>query len=415
MMHRTLLAFVLFLGACSGSDTRDATPEENIDPENPRWRFNVIDHNTGDETFNDAWANERGEVFIVGWFGTILTNRGGTWTEMSTPTTENLTAIEGLNNGRRLGLEENADGEMFAVGWNGTVLYYHPDPNFDGDPSDGEWRKLAGIGGDVQSLFNPVTRIDPACPDFDGDGIADDGNGDGWSGNFGGTNAICGLEGTVAGTCDDNCRTTPNGTLRPLRDTNAPPGSLDEGCLGPGDMADPAESQLDADNDGIGLVCDDDDDRADALGLFTATLFDLHVERNDDALTVVAVGEDGAVLSYLGQSNSAVSRGTIPASELENPNNWTAQVGIAFRFSTDDDCGSDPTLGGCGGRLYPSCPAQCNPRKTTCDCLPEDGQCCDAGASTGVGCAAGVDGCGPVANACGGNGICTTLCPDCFR
>ncbi len=406
-------AMALVAAACSEGSPSSVAPEETIDPDNPRWRFEVVNHGTGDTTFNDAWANARGEVFIVGWYGTVITNRGGDWTEMPTPTTENLTAIVGLNNGRRFGLEDESDGEMFAVGWNGTVLYYHPDPNYDGDPTDGEWRKIAGLGTEeIPPLFSPVTRIDPACPDFDGDGIPDDGNGDGWSGNYGGVTSVCGLPGAPAN-CDDNCRTTPNGTLRPLRDTNNV--GADEGCLGPGDAADPSESQLDVDGDGIGLVCDDDDERLDPAELFTATLFDLHVEVTDDNLTVVAVGEDGAVLSFLGQSNSAVARGGLMMSQLEDLNAWTAQQGIPFRFSTDDDCGSDPTLGGCGGRLYPSCPAQCNPRKTTCDCLPEDGQCCDAAASTGTGCVGGVDICGPVANACGMNGICTTLCPDCFR
>ncbi|MEM6730045.1 MAG: hypothetical protein AAF658_00730 [Myxococcota bacterium] len=427
-MVKRLTFFCVALGflSCSENTPQAVTPQSDIDPENPRWRFEVINHGTGDTTFNDVWTNSRGDAFIAGWFGTIITNRSGTWEVMPTPTTENLTAIMGVNNGNRFRLPDLADGEMFAVGWNGTVLYYHPDPNGDEDPADGEWRLVAGMGESSDPMmppfFAPVTRIDPACPDFDGDGIADDGNGDGWSGNFGGATLVCGLPGAPgAGACDDNCRSTPNGTLRPLRDTNAV--GIDGGCLGPGDMPVPGESQLDRDNDGIGLVCDDDDESPAAQDLFLSTLFDLHVEVDDDALTVVAVGEAGSILSFLGDSNSAAVRGTADPTQtfgLEDPRAWTAQTGLAFRFSTDDDCdgdGIDQRLadGGCGGRLYPSCPAQCNPRKSTCDCLPADGQCCDATASTGVGCTAGVDTCAPAINACADTGLCTTLCPDCFR
>lgn len=416
------LCTVLALG-CSESDPETVDPEVNIDPDNPEWRFEIIQHRTGDITFEDVWTNSRGDAFVVGWFGTIITNRNGTWEEMPTPTTENLTAIAGLNNGRRFRLEDRADGEMFAVGWNGTVLYYHPDPNGDEDPADGEWRRIAGPGPESEtvSFFSPLLRIDPACPDFDGDGVPDDGNGDGWWGPFQGEPSICGTPGAPAN-CDDNCRTTPNGTLRPLRDTNegidldADPENI--GCLGPGDNPDPTESQLDVDMDGIGAACEDDDAIPEPAGVFSSTLFDVHAEFDEDRLLLVVVGENGSVLSYRGDSTSAAVRGTEDGAQLfglEDPRGWIAQESVPFRFSTDDDCGDDPTLGGCGGRFFPSCPAQCNPIKTTCECLPEDGQCCDGGASTGAACVAGVDSCGPVENACQGNGNCQTLCPDCFR
>ncbi|MEO1480536.1 MAG: hypothetical protein AAFU77_00405 [Myxococcota bacterium] len=417
MMRWTSAVLLLILWGCESSTPETVTPEDVIDPENPEWRFEVFEPAVADDvTFTSVWTNERGDAFVAGWFGTILTNRSGEWERMPTPTDENLTAIAGENNGRRFGLEENADGEMFAVGWSGTVLYYHPDPNGDEDPSDGEWRKIAGPGGESPSFFSPLTRIDPACPDADGDGIADDGNGDGWSGNAGGVNTFCGMDGVSAAACDDNCRELPNGPDRPLADTNTST-VADTGCLGPGDLP-VGNSQTDADMDGIGTQCDDDDSVAAEGDRFTETLFDLDVDRDGDTLSIVAVGGNGSIVSFNGESNSANPGSGMSA--LEDARNWVAQAQLPFRFSTDDDCltgdlVADATTGGCGGLLYPSCAAQCGPAKTTCECAPTDGQCCDPAASTGAGCAAGVDSCGPAFNACAGDGDCTTACPECFR
>lgn len=412
-------SLVLFVVGCESSSPASVTPEETIDPDNPEWRFEVFRPEVAEGvTFTSVWTNSRGDAFVAGWFGTVLTNRSGSWEVMQTPTIENLTAIEGTNNGRRFGLEDNADGEMFAVGWNGTVLYYHPDPNGDEDPSDGEWRRIAGpsnVSGEAETFFSPLTRIDPACPDFDGDGVPDDGNGDGWSGNAGGVNTFCGLPGAPA-SCDDNCRELANGPQRPLSDTNTST-DADTGCLGPGDL--PAGgSQLDGDMDGIGTQCDDDDEIQAPSDRFTETLFDVALDRDGDDLAIVAVGEDGSVLSFFGESNAATPASGM--SVLEDTRNWTAQRQLPFRFSTDDDCltgdpVADSVTGGCGGLLYPSCPAQCGAAKTTCDCLPTEGQCCDPAAPTGAGCVAGVDTCGAAFNACAGDGICRTACPECFR
>lgn len=408
---RVVLSFLFFGAACFTEAPTDAEEQIIIDPGDPEWRFQQIDHGQGDTTLTDVWANELGEVFVVGWYGTILTNRDGSWDTMEVPTTENLTAIVGLNNGGRFGLDPQR-GEMVAVGWNGTLLYYHPDPNGDEDPADGAWSKVAGPGEAPSTVgqpqyFSSVLKIDPSCPDFDGDGIPDDGNGDGWWGDLGAVVSRCNP--SLTSGCDDNCRTTPNGIERPLLDTNNV--GIEAGCLGPGDLPDVANAQRDDDGDGIGLVCDGDDDRVDESGVFTSSLFDVWADFNGDTLRILAVGESGALLSYRGESNSIDTPTQVFS--LADPRAWVAQDGIPFRFSTDDDCGSDPALGGCEGRLFPSCPAQCNPVKTTCDCLPGQGQCCDASASTGAGC---VDGsCGPVANACAANGLCTALCPDCFR
>jgi hypothetical protein len=374
--------------------------QPQTDNEPPRWRFERIEHGLGDLTLTGVYTRSDGTVFAVGWAGTIITNRKsptnlkGAWIAMASHTTENLTAIAGTEDGAEFGLAA-AEGEMFAVGWNGTVLHYHPNP--DGDPltDDGDWQILSAPG---VGRFVGLLKSDPACPDFDGDGTPDDGDGDGFWGN-----APC-AAGLTSG-CDDNCRTAANGPDRPIVDSNG------DGCVGPGDAPPAAASwQADADGDGVGTVCDDTENASSPRPGFDADLFAVAVAQSGTTLTVVAAGGGGALLSYVGPDGS-LPAATPAGFPVSDPRAWLAQQSLAFRY--DDDCPAGwPAGTTCGnGRLPPSCPAMCNPRATTCDCTL--GQCCDAAASTGAGC---VDGsCGPAANACGADGVCLPFCPGCFR
>jgi hypothetical protein len=321
---------------------------------------------------------------------------------MPSGTTETLTAIAGVENGGDFGLAA-AEGELFAVGWKGTVLHYNPNP--DGDPltDDGVWQIVA-VPGAATPHFVSKRKVDPACPDYDGDGIPDDGDGDGFSGN-----ALC--TGGSSSACDDNCREVANGTLRPFVDVSP---AIPDGCIGPGDepaaQRDPGTVQLDADSDGVGLVCDDDDTVAKPAAGFASDLYAVAAAVNGASVDVVAVGEGGAVVSYHGPS----AAGTVaPAPGIDSANAWLAQVAMAFRYS--DDCPAGTAAGtSCGnGRLPPDCPAMCNPQRTACPCPSGQGQCCSASASTGASCSDGS--CGMAANACQSNGDCNPLCPSCFR
>ncbi len=375
-------------------------------------------HEQGDMTLTDVWGRSDGAVFIAGWYGTILTNRTtptnpyGSWFRMETNTVEHLTAIFGLENGRRFNQANNVDGEMFAVGWNGTLLHYHPNPTMKPNPvpEDGVWEVVAGIGKE----FLPRTKVDPFCPDFDGDGVSDDGGGsatntaDGWWT----PNATCKAGSTT--TCDDNCRTAANGPERPIRDVNQ------DGCIQSGtDQPFPTSgadtrNQVDADSDGIGRECDDDETTGNTYAPFRPTFFGIWAANANEQLLVVAVGERGALVTYTGLDAAAPV--VAPALALNDRSAWVAQDSLTFRYDNDCD-GGTPVGTVCGGsmRLPPSCPAQCHPYRTICECPPDQGQCCDGAASTGAGCGDGT--CGPAANACGTPiaGSCSTICPGCFR
>ena len=389
------LAAMLGGAGCRRQPVREVASEEE---EPPRWHFERIEHELGTATLTGIWARSDGVLVAVGASGTIVTNRPSgpaaekRWVPMKSPTTENLTAIVGIENGARFDLPA-PQGEMFAVGWHGTILHYNPNPDRDPTTDDGAWQVIAGPGGGA--LLGRL-RIDPACPDFDGDGVSDDGDGDGWWGN-----AVC--QGGTAASCDDNCRGAANGSLRPVLDLN------EDACVGPGDgpSANSSDWQRDADGDGIGEACDDNDNQAGETRSFGATLFSVAAQRENTDLVIVAVGEDGSVVSYRGPDGAA--------SMVNDPTAWVAEEGLAFRFS--NDCGADTAPGqAClgSGRLPPACPAQCHPRRTSCSCATNQGQCCDAAASTGAAC---VDGsCGAAPNACdSGTGLCSTLCPQCFR
>lgn len=404
---------VLLANACSRSSGGDDVdvPIDDV----PKWHFQTMDHRLGEMTLTGVWANSQHQLFVVGWHGTILTNRReGVWEKMDVPTTEHLTAITGLNNGQRFGLEAH-QGEMFAVGWNGTLLHYNPNADADPTTDDGAWGMIAGPTGDG---LIPLMKPDPACPDHDGDGVADDGDGDGWVGNREGVQRLC-AAGTSAA-CDDNCRETANGPLRPLKDTNTLgpdagclPGNpgCNIGCVGPGDVAEPTENQLDADGDGVGLVCDTDDFVGVGTPRLTAPLFALWARADGANLSVVAVGGDGAIVSF--QGVSAAEPPPMVGFPVTDARAWLAQTAVPFRFSNDCDSSTPPGEVCAGsGRFPPSCPAQCNPIKTTCDCPVGSGQCCDSAASTGVGCGDGS--CGAAPNACDGAN-CSSLCPACFR
>lgn len=384
---------------------------EDFSNRQPKWHFVRQSQPSGETTFTGTYGNSLNELYVVGWGGVILTNRSGAWQPMASPTKVNLTAITGVENGGVFGLPA-AHGEMIAVGWYGTVLHWHPNPDDDPLTEDGVWTIIASTADPTtgrladaanQSLpyFAPLLRPDPACPDFDGDGRADDGDGDGWAGNAGGVQHVC-VGGTTAG-CDDNCRTTANGNERPLTD------STGTGCIGPGSLPDLSRDQVDNDADAVGLTCDDDDFVAAYTPRFTATLFSVWMRSNGNNLRIIAVGESGALADFTGSSAGATPTAMNPL--VTSTAAWEAQNSLGFRFVDDCDAATPAGAACDNGRLPPACPAQCSPLKTTCNCPVGQGQCCDAGASTG---AAGPD--GPAANACdAGTGKCSVFCPNCFR
>ncbi|MEZ4272416.1 MAG: hypothetical protein R3C68_13615, partial [Myxococcota bacterium] len=409
----------LTLWTCSSKD-----PIAPIDPNPPppSWHFNRIDNPAGERTLMDLWGRSDGTLFAVGASGLIMHNPitqetlntpepVRQWVKMTSPTFANLTAITGVENGALFGLPPE-QGEMFAVGWEGTLLHYHPNPDGDPQSDDGIWSL---ISGPETVKLQTVQKLDPACPDFDGDGIHDDGDASGWIGD-----APC--TGGQSSGCDDNCTGKANGPLRPLVDLNA------DGCLSftdnvgnpgpPFDGPDPnvASYQQDNDNDGIGDTCVDASiDPATARDL-NVPLFDIWVQQTGDQLTAVAVGGDGAIVSFRGASAGGTPLpGALPVTDAAA---WIAQRNLAYRFDVENAAACQTTPRGevCTGtgRLPPSCPAQCSPARTQCSCPPAMGQCCDANASTGVGCADGS--CPPAGNACdAGLGLCRTLCPTCFR
>ncbi len=414
MFRLPLLALGLatvFAVACKEEDRRVT---EDFTTREPRWHFVRQQTPAGDTTITGAYGNSLNELYVVGWDGLIMTNRGGSWQKMASPTRVNLTAIAGVENGGVFGLP-GAHGEMIAVGWYGTVLHYHPNPDDDPLTDDGTWSLIASAGdattgrlGDPSTstlpFMSPLLRPDPACPDFDGDGRADDGDNDGWAGNAGGVQHVC--VGGNGVNCDDNCRTTANGNLRPLNAVTDPSGNT---CVGPGSTPDVSRDQVDNDSDAIGLTCDDDDFVGTFAPRFASTLFSVWMRANGNNLRVIAVGESGAVVDFTGVSAGATPSGmSQPVTTLAA---WEAQSTLGFRYVDDCDGATPPGQACDNGRLPPSCPAQCSPMRTTCTCPVGQGQCCDPGASTG---AAGPD--GPAANACNaGTGNCSVLCPNCFR
>jgi hypothetical protein len=399
-----------FLAAgCGGNKASADQQQQDVDPpvcrwpgeQNPgcRWNFDRFDVPGIETTLTDIWGNSNNDLFAVGWDGVILRKLlDEDWERMSSPTSEHLTSIIGVENGREFGMPDNFTGELYAVGWNGTLLHYHPNPDDDPDTDDGAWAEISGPGG---QRLTPLLKVDPACPDFDGDGIGDDGDGSGWSGD-----AVCSAGNTSS--CDDNCRKSANGSLRPIVDSNT------NQCIDSADTADPdlTNIQRDEDGDSLGSKCDENDLVADPADRYAPVLFDIWADSQGGDVTLVVVGEGGTLITFQGSSAAATS--TAPL--VTDVDNWTVQSGVAFRF--DDDCPVGTPVGTiCAGapRLPPSCPAQCNPVRTNCVCPPTQGQCCDGGASTGVGCSDGS--CGPAVNACGATnpGECNDFCPDCFR
>ncbi len=356
-------------------------------------------------TVSGVYGNSSNELYVVGAGGVIMSYRSGTWASMSSPTAVNLTAIAGVENGANFKLPAGK-GEMVAVGWHGTVLYFHPNP--DGDPTteDGAWSIIASSGDSttglladpsaVQPTFSPLLKPDAACGDFDGDGRADDGDGDGWIGNYQNAQHIC--TGGQKTNCDDNCRTTANGDQRPLGDADG------TGCVGPGSLPDLSRDQVDNDGDSIGLVCDTDDTVKQPPARFEGTLFSVWAKADGQNFEVVAVGEDGALVSFNGVSSSGTPSPT--KQTVTDITGWIAQETLGYRFVDDCDDTTAPGQSCANGRLPPDCPAQCNPKKTVCTCPTDQGQCCDPSANTGD---------PPAANACGADGNCSTLCPTCFR
>ena len=399
------------LWACRSNE---GGPRQEVPPPPPQWHFEAMMHPGGDRTLTGVWGRSDGDVFVVGTEGLILRykviplpsdepppdppipirEREREWTVMPSPTHEHLTAIQGIDNGTLFGLDP-LEGEMFAVGWTGTILHFHPNPDADPLTDDGAWSIIAAPEGNG---LTPVQKSDPACPDFDGDGISDDGDASGWIGD-----ARC-VDGNSAA-CDDNCRASANGPQRPLVDNNAD-GCLESGVDGP-DLVDLSKIQRDADGDGLGEICDGDDTVADRVPRLIAPFFGVHAAiQGTQDLLVIAVGGDGAIATFSGPSAGAVPQvGVLPVTESTA---WLTQERLSFRFDTDCPPGTPPGQTCVGsGRLPPSCPAVCSPLRTLCACPPNQGQCCDAGATTGL---------PAVPNACdAATGICQTLCPDCFR
>lgn len=373
-----------------------------MDNAKPKWHVEAYPQNLTTNTLLAMYGRSDGILFAVGVNGTILTKLADGWQLMASPTSAHLTAITGVENGSLFGLANNADGEMWAVGWQGTVLHYHPNPDGDPNTNDGAWQIIAAPEG---AALVPVLRPDPACLDFDGDGIPDDGDASGWAGD-----APCKAGNTTL--CDDNCRDTANGTARPLAD---PTGGA---CLASGTACSAAATaftaacpaavpawvppaQQDTNGDGVGDACQSAGAAAAPAPAFRGTLFGLWAQATGNNVQVIAVGEAGAVVTYSG--TSAAKAPTAPALPMMNPRAWTAETGVAFRY--DDDCAALPALG-CS-HLPPQCPAFCSPLLDsaqlvpTCSCPLTQNQCCDAAA-----CQAG---------ACDGTGYCTTYCVNCFR
>ncbi len=407
MTRLTLLAAAVSVITCTrhGSDVVvDSTGLE------PGWHFVRTTVHGVDATLTAIWGRSDGVKFAVGWDGTIASNRAalatptnvderaGPWHRVASPTAAHLTAITGLANGGLFGLPA-VEGEMFAVGWNGTLLYYNPNP--DGDPTtdDGAWQALSSPEAPT---LTELFRIDPACPDYDGDGIADDGDASGFWGD-----ALC--AGGNATSCDDNCRSSPNGPERPLTDLDA------DGCLGPTDGPSPDTSlvQRDEDSDGAGAACDDDDLAAASAHKLTSSLFGVWAQAQGNQVTVIAVGENGSIVRYSGPSAAVAPAPGQP--RIDDPSSWVAQSRVSFRYDSDCPPGTPAgTVCSGSGILPPACPAQCNPRRTQCDCPVGAGQCCDPTASTGAACSDAS--CPAAANACdGATGVCSTLCPACVR
>ncbi len=426
--------------------TAGAVAKGDVD-EPPRWHFETIEHNQGNMTFTDVWGRSDGALFVVGWYGAIITNRAtptnpeGHWKTMPSGTTEHLTGIWGVENGRDFG-QERVDGEMFAVGWNGTLLHFHPNPSAVANPTpeNGVWQTISepGVG------FTPYVKIDPFCPDSDGDGILDDGGGDPITGGPDGwwsCKDTCKSSGT--NNCDDNCRSSPNGTMRPITDLDDDfenqtclewpddgaflPATCGGTCAGGEDCIDgycgERAPQADPDADGVGTVCDREIGERD-LDEFRPTLMDVWAMVYENThVMVVAVGENGTVITYAGPN--AAQTVAAPLLPITDRGAWIAQEQLAY-FHSNDCPFQDPVGPGqnCQGRLAPRCPAQCNVYKTQCNCA--NGACCVSGdqdeltgaACQGPGCLSLVeDRTGLRAdNACGAlvAGECSDACPYCF-
>ena len=404
MIRRFLTGVALLaMGACNGGPGTGSELNGDEEPPPPRWHFDFVDHGIANATLTGIWARTDGAVFAVGWFGEIITNEissrntDGRWVRMVSPTFENLTSIIGVENGTQFGLP-GPKGEMFAVGWAGTILHYHPNPDDDPDTDDGVWGIISAPEG---ARFSAVEKVDPSCPDRDGDGIGDDGDGSGWAGD-----AYC-MGGARAG-CDDNCIGAANGPDRPIVDAQP-----SNSCIGPEDSPDPSQSQVDGDSDGIGAACDDLlEQEQQQRDPFVAPLFDVWAEANGDQVLVVAVGGNGAMVTGAGPS-AGVPAPTTPA--IDDTSAWITQDSTSFYFSDDCFLGGAAAGEACPGssHLPPSCPAMCYPAKSSCAAPCDQEQCCDAGGSTGAGCSDGS--CGAAATACQGDGTCNALCPTCFR
>lgn len=411
------VAFAGVLLQCnSGPTTVTADPELR----EAEWHFVRQTTPAPEASLTSVYGTSTGTLYVVGWGGVILTNKSGSWQKMASPTVANLTAITGVENGAAFDLTADR-GEMFAVGWHGTVLYYHPNPDGDPETDDGAWQVIASAAdpvtgelaadGVATTFFSPLLRPDNACPDFDGDGRADDGDNDGWIGNVAETQHVC--IGGNATSCDDNCRVTANGNQRPLGDADVDGDGVPDGtgCVGPGSQPILTRDQKDQDADGIGQDCDDDDLSPSSAPRFTSTLFSVWARAQGNNVTVFAVGESGAFVSFSGVNSVTTPTGTL--TRVNDRAGWFAQTTLPYRFV--DDCDdSTPAGTSCpNGRLPPSCPAQCSPKRTTCSCPTGGGQCCDDDPTlTG---ASGPD--GPAANGCNAvtAGQCSTLCPTCFR
>lgn len=410
-MFRRLVTFVFAAAVLQcNSEPRQVTADPTL--RDPAWHFVRQTLPVAESTLTSIYGTSTGTLYAVGWGGVILTNRTGTWTRMASPTTANLTAITGVENGAAFDLPGD-QGEMFAVGWHGTVIYYHPNPDDDPETDDGAWQLIAssadpltgelGAVAVTPSTFPPLLKPDDQCPDYDGDGRADDGDGDGWIGNVGETQHVC-ISGGVA-TCDDNCRETANGDLRPLGDADLNGDGIPDGngCVGPGSTTVPGRDQTDQDGDGIGRDCDPDDLVPADRPRFTSTLFSVWAQSRGNVVNVIAVGEDGGFVNFTG-----VNAATTPTGMQRRVNDrtaWFAQSTLAYRYVDDCD-GATPRGQSCDNdRLPPSCPAQCSPQRSTCSCPPGGGQCCSAAAATGR---------PSIPNACAG-GNCSTYCPTCFR
>ncbi|MEE8409484.1 MAG: hypothetical protein V3T05_07760, partial [Myxococcota bacterium] len=90
------LIFLPLAFACTDKRSNRAVSGD-VGPLPQQWHFEPVPHGQGDMTLTDVWGRSDGAVFVVGWYGTIFSNRvtprnpNGNWASMVSGTVEHLT------------------------------------------------------------------------------------------------------------------------------------------------------------------------------------------------------------------------------------------------------------------------------------------------------------------------------------